>query len=304
MDANHASLRLCGPEGYLDTGARSGAGSDVPPPRFRLGEGVIGWVAQTGSPVRVSDSLCEPRFVERRERGYAVGSLMSLPVRDGAATVGVLSVSSPARDAFSETDQALASLLAGAAAQTLRMAELRRLALIDSQTLAYNRHCLLPRLNEELERARRKSEALSVLLLDLDHFKRVNDNYGHAAGDRVLQAFADAVRECVRAVDVLVRRGGEEFVLIMPATDEHQARTVAERVRARLGQQPLLVREGLALLQTVSIGVAMWDTQEGAEALEERADLAMYAAKRRGRNRVVVAPASLRVDTDQSRLLV
>jgi diguanylate cyclase (GGDEF)-like protein len=247
--------------------------------------------------------LTEPRFVERRERGYAVGSLMSLPVRDGGSTVGVLSVSSPTRDAFSETDQALASLLAGAAAQALRMAELRRLALTDSQTLAYNRHCLLPRLNEELERARRKGEALSLLLLDLDHFKRVNDSYGHAAGDRVLRAFADAVRECVRAVDVLVRRGGEEFVLIMPATDEYQARAVAERVRVRLGHQPLLVRDGLALLQTVSIGVAMWDTQEGAEALEERADLAMYEAKRHGRNRVVCARSRPRLDAERPLLL-
>jgi diguanylate cyclase (GGDEF)-like protein len=173
------------------------------------------------------------------------------------------------------------------------MAELHRLALTDSQTLAYNRRYLLPRLNEEMERARRQVEALSVLLFDLDHFKRVNDSHGHAAGDRVLRAFADTVRECVRTVDVLVRRGGEEFVLIMPSTDQHQARAVAERVRIRLAQDPLPVRQGLALLQTVSIGVAMWDTHESPEALEERADQALYEAKRLGRNRVVVAQGKL-----------
>lgn len=293
MDANHASLRLCSPQGGLETGARSGAGVELPAPPFRTGEGVLGWVAETGRALRVGDCLRERRFIERRERGYAVGSLISLPVHNTGRTLGVLSVSSPARDAFSESDQVIASLLAGAAAQALRMAELHRLALTDSQTLAYNRRYLLPRLNEELERARRQGEPLSVLLFDLDHFKRVNDCHGHAAGDRVLRAFADAVRECVRAVDVLVRRGGEEFVLIMPTTDEYQACAVAERVRLRLAQEPLPVRPGLALWQTVSIGVAMWDSHESPESLEERADLAMYEAKRIGRNRVVVSRGQL-----------
>jgi two-component system cell cycle response regulator len=289
LEANHASLRLFGADGYLEASARSGAGADLPALPFRAGEGVLGWVAATGQPARVCDSQREPRFVDRRERGYAVGSLMSLPVRGSGRTLGVLSVSSPARAAFSDTDEALAGLLAGAAAQALRVAELNKLALTDSQTLTYNRRYLLPRLHEEMERARRRAEPLSLLLFDLDHFKRINDSYGHAAGDQVLCAFADAVRDSVRAVDVMVRRGGEEFVLIMPATDEHQARAVAERIRVRLAGEPLPAGRGLSLLQTVSIGVAMWDGSESAETLEERADLAMYEAKRRGRNRVVVA---------------
>jgi two-component system cell cycle response regulator len=286
---DHASVRLCGPDGRLDVGARSGVGCELPPLPFSKGQGLLGWVAQTGQPIRVGDSEREPRFVDRRERGFAVGSVLSVPVRSGDRTLGVLSVSSAARDAFRQEDEVVAQLLAGAAAQALRAAELHKLALTDSQTLAYNRRYLVPRLCEEIERAQRHAAPLSVLLMDLDHFKRVNDEHGHAVGDSVLRAFADTVRACVRAVDVVVRRGGEEFVLIMPATDDLQARVVAERVRARLASAPLYVRRDLRLEQTVSIGVATWDGLEGPESLEERADLAMYEAKRRGRNLVVAA---------------
>jgi two-component system cell cycle response regulator len=291
IDADHASLRLCGAGGRLEIGARSGVGAELPALPFDKGQGVLGWVAQTGQPARVGDSLREPRFVDRRERGFAVGSVISVPVCSGGNTLGVLSVSSPVRDAFTDADEAMALLLAGAAAQALRTAELRQLSLTDSQTLAYNRRYLLPRLCQEMERALRRAEPLSLLLIDLDHFKRVNDCHGHAAGDRVLRSFADAVRACVRAVDVMVRRGGEEFVLIMPSTAEHQAVAVAERLRGQLESQPLHAGEGLALRQTVSIGVAEWDCVQSAEVLEERADRAMYEAKQRGRNRVMVACA-------------
>jgi len=289
FNADHASVRLCAPDGRLEAGARSGVGCEFPALPFHKGQGLLGWVAQTGTSVRVADSAREPRFVDRRERGFAVGSLLCVPVRGGGRTLGVLSLSSAARGAFSEHDEELARLLAGAAAQALRAAELQKLALTDSQTLAYNRRYLVPRLCEEMERAQRNAAPLCVLLMDLDHFKRVNDEHGHAVGDAVLRRFADAVRACVRAVDVIVRRGGEEFVLIMPGTDEAQARIVAERVRRRLASGPLYVRDGLLLSQTVSIGIAGWDGRETPESLEERADLAMYEAKRRGRNRVALA---------------
>jgi len=289
LGADHASIRICTPDGGLQVAARAGVGSDYPPPEFRRGQGVLGWVAETGRLLRVDDSLREPRFVERRERGYAVGSVLSVPVRGGGTTLGVLSMSSPELNAFDEHDESVGQLLASAVAQALRTAELQQAALTDAQTLAYNRRYLLPRLAQEMERALRHGDALSLLLFDLDHFKRVNDRHGHAAGDAVLAAFAERVRGSVRAVDMMFRRGGEEFVLIMPATDGYQARIAAERARGRLADEPLRARDGLFLLQTVSIGVATWDGQESPEALEERADRAMYRAKRAGRDRVVIA---------------
>jgi diguanylate cyclase (GGDEF)-like protein len=288
LGADHASVRLCEPDGRLRVGARAGVGANLPAPRFSRGQGVIGWVAQTGQSARVSDSTREPRFVARK-RGFAVGSVLSVPVIGPCGTLGVLSASSPARDAFAVDHELLATLLANTVSQVLRMAELREAALTDSQTRAYNRRYLAPRLNEELERARRSGDALSVMLLDLDHFKRVNDQHGHAVGDAVLSAFAEIVRGCVRSVDVLVRRGGEEFVLLMPATGLDPARAVAERIRRKLAHQPLRPRASIAIAQTVSIGVAAWDREESPEALEERADRAMYEAKRHGRNRVTLA---------------
>jgi diguanylate cyclase (GGDEF)-like protein len=128
-----------------------------------------------------------------------------------------------------------------------------------------------------------------VALLDLDNFKLVNDAHGHAVGDAVLRGFADRVREVVRRQDVLVRRGGDEFVLIMPETGEAAARLAAERIRARLAAGPLDCGDGVHVAQTVSIGVVTWDGNEEPTSLEQRADAAMYEAKRRGRDQIAVA---------------
>ena len=161
--------------------------------------------------------------------------------------------------------------------------------------MAFNHRYLALRLQEELDRAqqaRRQSAnagpagTVSLLLFDLDHFKRVNDQHGHQTGDRVLRIFADRVRASVRQADILVRRGGEEFVLIMPQTGEEAASATAERIRRALGDSAIVPAEGVELQQTVSCGVATWNGQESAEVLEARADAAMYQANAAGRNQV------------------
>jgi diguanylate cyclase (GGDEF)-like protein len=172
----------------------------------------------------------------------------------------------------------------------------------DDLTLAYNQRYLSPRFNEEIERARRSGQPLSILLLDLDHFKSINDKYGHEVGDTVLRIFADRVRSSVRRIDVFIRRGGEEFLLVMPATTLEQARASAERIRRTLADTPLDVGNGQSVRQTVSIGVATWDAVESPEAFQRRADVAMYQAKEQGRDRISLSapprpslvPATLR----------
>jgi two-component system cell cycle response regulator len=134
-----------------------------------------------------------------------------------------------------------------------------------------------------------------VLLLDLDYFKQVNDSWGHQAGDDVLAIFADRARDQVRRKDVLVRRGGEEFVLIMPDTGREEAEHVAERIRSVMADEPIMLRGGEEIHQSVSIGVATWDGVELPVELEERADRAMYTAKEAGRNRVMTAASPARV---------
>lgn len=165
--------------------------------------------------------------------------------------------------------------------------ELERQSVTDLLTGAANRRGLLEALNRELDRGRRQGLPVSVVMFDLDHFKRVNDELGHPAGDRTLQAFVACVREDLRAGDLLGRYGGEEFVLVLPATQLAQARCVAERVRQRVVEAPLAQN----LTVTVSAGVASSDESGGdatVEALLSAADRRLYLAKER-RNQVFAA---------------
>jgi two-component system cell cycle response regulator len=295
LPATHASIRLLdGSHSELLSGARSGAGLHAQPMSFRRGQGLIGWVVQYKEALCIDDVAKDPRFVTGKQ-GFAIRSMIAEPLWSAGNVIGVLSVSSPKRRAFRQSDQLLARLLANCCTPPIERARLRRLAMTDDLTLAYNQRYLSPRVNEELERARRSGQPLSLLMLDLDHFKNVNDRHGHDVGDMVLRLFADRVRSIVRRVDVFIRRGGEEFLLLMPATALEQARNTAERIRRTVGGSDIDVGGGKHVRQTVSIGVACWDFKESPEALQRRADVAMYAAKEQGRDRVVASapPPSL-----------
>ena len=131
---------------------------------------------------------------------------------------------------------------------------------------------------------------LSLLVLDIDHFKAVNDNHGHAIGDEVLREFGARVSRSVRGIDLACRYGGEEFVVVMPETEIAVARKVAERLCRHVAEDAFIAKGGdLALPVTCSVGVASWQPDENGEALLKRADDALYAAKHEGRNRVNVA---------------
>jgi len=287
---HHCSVRIFDERrGQLLSGARSGSGKDREPISFRRGEGVVGWVADHNEVASIADVRRDERFVPGVDQGFDIGSIIALPLPSATEVVGVLAVTAPQAGAFQGADEMLVRLLANCVVPALERARLERLAVTDHHTLAFNQRALRPRLVEELERSRLRVVPLSLLLMDLDQFKRVNDTFGHAAGDAVLRIFADRVREAVRRPDVLVRRGGEEFVLIMPHTEVDQAAAVAERIRQVVGGTPMDVGDDVHIPQTVSIGVATWDGHETAEKLEERADKAMYDAKDAGRNRVLAS---------------
>jgi two-component system, cell cycle response regulator len=299
LSAEHSSIRLLdATRATLLTGARSGAGATDQPMEFRRGEGVIGWVVEHGEPVRIDDVTEDPRWVAGSAQGFAIRALMAEPLWSSGEVIGVLAVTSNAARAFGEPDQLLLRLLANCSAPPIERARLRRLAMFDDVTMAFNHRYLVPRLVEEMERASRSGGDVSVLYMDLDHFKSVNDRYGHAVGDAVLRLFADRVRKAVRRVDVLVRRGGEEFVLVMPQTGAGQALATGQRIQQTLAAEDLEIDpvsprgSQVKLRQTVSIGVATWDQRESPELFERRADAAMYEAKRLGRNRVEIAQPS------------
>jgi len=293
LPAEHASVRvLDGDRARLLIGARGGAGKDHPALTFEPGRGIVGWVVTHGEVARVDDADSDPRFVaaSSARQGFVIRSLLAAPLWSGDRVVAVLGVTSAERSAFSADHELVASLLANCAAPAIERARLQRLTITDPLTLAFNKRYLAPRLEQEMARAKRQRSELSILLMDLDHFKQVNDRYGHAIGDRVLRSFAERVRGLVRVSDVLLRNGGEEFLLLMPELSAEDALRAAERIRELMASSPISVAEDLELRQTLSIGVAVWDGQEHGAALESRADEAMYAAKRAGRDRVQLAP--------------
>jgi two-component system cell cycle response regulator len=277
--------------GSLLSSARSGVGSEHAPVELRRGEGVVGWVLEHREALAVDDTRNDPRFLKADGQRFVIRSIVAEPLWSSGDVIGVLSVSSPQVAAFSHEDRLLVRLLANCSIPPIERARLHRLAIIDDLTLAYNVRHLAPCLEQEMQRATRTASPLSFLLMDLDHFKEVNDQHGHAVGDVVLRLFADRVRALVRRTDVLVRRGGEEFALLMPGTSEREARASADRIRETLATSAFQAL-GKTLPQTVSIGAATWDGREAGASLEKRADLAMYEAKARGRNRVAVAKES------------
>ncbi len=289
LPGDHASLRLLDDtRRELLSMARSGAGAHAPPAQFRPGEGVLGTVAHTGKAALIEDTAQDPRFADR-PIGFSVRSLVAVPLVAGGCVVGVLSASSAVPGAFGERDRDLAQLLANCTVPAIEAARLAHLAVTDDLTRAYNYRMLAPRLAEEVRRAERYREPFSVLMMDLDHFKRVNDEHGHAVGDEVLRGFVERVRAEVRAADVLIRRGGEEFLLLMPSTSEQEAETVAERIRTHVAEAPIATADRAVRL-TVSIGVSTWARGEDASSLAKRADVALYEAKQSGRDRVRTAP--------------
>jgi diguanylate cyclase (GGDEF)-like protein len=172
----------------------------------------------------------------------------------------------------------------------------RRDASHDALTGLLNRRAAAERLQLERARAERQRAALSVLMLDIDHFKRINDRWGHAAGDGMLLAVADVLRHELRASDLGVRHGGEEFLIVLPGDSAAQALEVAERIRGEAAQLAVPLEDGETASITVSIGIATFDGSESAEQLVARADAALYRAKQGGRDRSVLAlpaPAAL-----------
>jgi two-component system cell cycle response regulator len=167
------------------------------------------------------------------------------------------------------------------------------LAVTDQLTGLHNRRYMATQLEALMERARHGGQPVSVLVIDIDHFKRVNDSFGHDVGDEVLAEFAVRLASNVRAVDLPVRHGGEEFVVVMPDTDLEDARRIAERIRLHAAGAPFRVMGGGELLGvTISVGVAQ--SAGGGDtptALLKRADEAVYEAKARGRNRVIARAA-------------
>ncbi len=277
--------------------------------RFRPG-GLADETFTTAGPI-LSNDLPETRHkLSRLAHDEGLKCFVCLPLTSRARRLGVLYVYRTDRDTFTPAEIELlttfASLTAGAIENAQLYAQIQQQARTDALIGLDNRREFQRRLIEEIERARRHSRPLSLLMFDLDHFKQINDTYGHPAGDEVLRAFAVRIRNELRPADRAARYGGEEFSVILPETTADGARIMAERVRQAVANTPIRLADGREIRLTVSTGASCYpDDAESPEELVVRADQALYAAKRAGRNRVVLYYETLKatIEKDPGRIV-
>jgi len=257
--------------------------------RLRVGEqGIAGWVAQRGRSYYAPDVTLDSLYVAGSS---SARSNVAFPLVVDDRTIGVLDVESPTVDAFpKETREFLETFAVLAALAILRAQRdenLSQLALTDGLTGLANHRAILQDLEREIVRARRSGHPVSVALVEIDQFKRINDKFGHLQGDLVLREVADVLRRHSRAGDLVGRFGGDEFVLVLPQATKNVAAQIVERVRGHVEEIRVTGNERAL---SVSIGLAVHPADgDDPDGLLESADHAMYQAKRDGGNRVCVA---------------
>ncbi len=256
--------------------------------------GLSGYVIAAGKSVRIQDLNAFEKAHAGQTHHFGaskrVRSILAVPLYEKGRVTGVLSAQSYLPYAYSDEDEQLLEMLANQAAIALENARLfarmREMAIRDSLTGAFNRHYLFRRAAYELARAQRYQRPLGFIMLDVDHFKRINDTYGHGVGDQALRVIAATCRSALRKSDILGRYGGEEFVILLPETTIETTRHVANRLRALIDAQSIVSDAG-QLSVTISVGITAYlPTDETLETIFRRADQALYKAKNGGRNRV------------------
>jgi len=252
--------------------------------RLEIGESVAGWVVKTCQPLFVRNTQTDKDFHTIKKAHIRAGTLMCVPLLAKDKLLGTLNVSRSEPDSFSDKDFELFVNLANQAAIAIDNARLYRYAVTDEMTRLYNHRYFQQRLDEELQRADRYENFISLIILDVDHFKSFNDTYGHPEGDRVLKTVARLIEKNVREVDIPARYGGEEFVVICPEKNGEGSLTPAERIRSAIESYDFRI-DGKKIQITVSLGVACYPDQARSKAeLIQKADFALYYSKHHGRN--------------------
>jgi diguanylate cyclase (GGDEF)-like protein len=250
---------------------------------FKPGEGIAGRVFLNAKPIVVNNIKEDEVFID--SAGSYVSSITCIPMVVYNDVIGVINVTNKRHGMeFTDDDVEMLKAVADQAAVAINKAQLWDMAVTDSLTGLYVRRYFMVKLQEELLRAERYNNILSIVMADLDEFKNINDTYGHDAGDRVLKAIGQFLQNNIRDVDVVARYGGEEFVIMIPEAAKDAAYILSERLRKQFSE---LKFENLPTI-TASLGIATfpYDATE-LEDLIKKADSAMYAAKRAGRNKVV-----------------
>jgi diguanylate cyclase (GGDEF)-like protein len=263
----------------------------------RLGQGIVGWTAEHREAVLIADALADPRVTQLPGIPLDRKSAIVVPLIADQRLLGVIRAVKMGVNAFTAEHYRFAQTLASQASLAISAAAaheaVRRLSVTDELTGVYNGRHFRARLHEEIERAKRGDRPLSLLVIDSDSLKEVNDRYGHEAGNRHLVAIAQAVQTHVRTSDVVARFGGDEFLVLQPDATPEAAALVAERIRVAVAAARVVAADGMHVSGTVSIGVAGYPRSASDEdSLFRSADAALYDAKRHGKDRVFIAPAA------------
>jgi diguanylate cyclase (GGDEF)-like protein len=256
---------------------------------MKEGEGAAGWVMTHGMARRIGD-LSDDDDVASQGSGHGIRSWLGIPLFMYGGCEGVIAVQSTQARAFRTDHQRLLESLALQIAAALQNAHLYELAMVDGLTGLFMRRYFDARIEEEIERSKRYGSSFSVVMMDVDDFKSLNDAHGHLIGDRVLRGIANVVKSQMRGVDTAARYGGEEIAVILPRTEMVNAYNVGERIRAAIAELRITTDSdpSQALRVTASFGIAAYpeSTAIDGEDLVRRADRALYRAKKTGKNRV------------------
>ena len=271
-------------------------GKDVAAHRVKMGEGVAGWVAQSGKPTMVNDTSKDPRFATRfdSQTHFQTRSILAAPLVSRGRTIGVVEIINRAGGGFTQQDLDLLLALVEPCAIAIENAMLfqrtEQLTITDDLTKLFNSRYLNLYLGREIKRCKRHGIPLSLIFLDLDGFKGVNDRYGHLAGSRTLSEVGGILAQAVRESDILARYGGDEFVVVLPETPPSGALVIAERIRRAIEGHTFLRDQGLAARISASFGIASYpDHALTPEGIIQKADQAMYRIKERDKNGIEVA---------------
>jgi diguanylate cyclase (GGDEF)-like protein len=277
--------------------ALGGVAGDLKGVRVKLGEGIVGWVAQHGEVVVAEDARQDPRFKSGIDdlMQPVLGSVLCVPIKVRDKVQGVIQLANdPGRKSFSQEDAPILRSLADYAAIAIGNAryvqQIHELTITDDCTALFNARHLISVLDSEIYRSRRYGYECSVAFMDVDHFKQVNDRFGHLVGSKLLRLVGNVIKANLRLTDYAFRYGGDEFVMVLPHTSKENALRVVRRIRDLLNSETFFTEEKLNIKVTASFGVATFpaDGRKRKDLLRV-ADEAMYSIKNTTRNNIALA---------------